>query len=393
MAYGFSPVWNGTQFFDNNGKPLNGGRIYIYQANSFSIQLATYSESKGVVANTNPIILNSSGRLNTEIWLDDSKIYNFLLTDNQDNPIDNVDNVSVSSGGGGGITFPLQRSDLSDTANNEIMWVDDKSSYPQDGDSRIRGTDGYDYNLGEYIYQSGQLYLDPQDGSGESWAEIWEVYKGGNPCCYGGPQVWPVMHIPHLDVETLSGFDAVTNLSTGYGLTASSPTGYVQISKTNPANIKLGGTTISTTETQISTPNGIYLYQVQPGQVFRATIRGTCTAVANGAITSFNVRIGFYASAPQDSVMASFNIASAATGSNVPFEATLLISFPSLTSQLTTMALLNQGTTGIAGQVFTGASSSGSYNLNNGGFMTLWAVTNSANVSIVPLQCILEEII
>jgi len=60
MAVNLSPIGNGFQFFDNNGAPLNAGKIYTYQAGS-STPLTTYTDNAGLVANTNPIILGTSG--------------------------------------------------------------------------------------------------------------------------------------------------------------------------------------------------------------------------------------------------------------------------------------------------------------------------------------------
>jgi hypothetical protein len=54
------------QFFDNNGNPLAGGKIYTYVTGT-STPKATYVSPSGA-ANTNPIILDSAGR--ADIWLD-----------------------------------------------------------------------------------------------------------------------------------------------------------------------------------------------------------------------------------------------------------------------------------------------------------------------------------
>lgn len=54
------------QFLDASGNPLSGGKIYTYSAGT-STPLATYSESTGTSANSNPIILDSGGYAN--IWL------------------------------------------------------------------------------------------------------------------------------------------------------------------------------------------------------------------------------------------------------------------------------------------------------------------------------------
>ena len=92
MAVNLSPIGNGFQFFDNNGAPLNAGKIYTYQAGS-STPLATYTDNAGLVANTNPIILGTSGRPPNEIWLTDGLFYKFILKDSSDVTIQTYDNL------------------------------------------------------------------------------------------------------------------------------------------------------------------------------------------------------------------------------------------------------------------------------------------------------------
>jgi hypothetical protein len=78
MAVNLSPIGNGQQFFDNTGLPLNGGLIYTYQAGS-TTPLATYTDINGTVANSNPIVLDSSGRLPNEVWLTYGFNYKFVV--------------------------------------------------------------------------------------------------------------------------------------------------------------------------------------------------------------------------------------------------------------------------------------------------------------------------
>jgi microcystin-dependent protein len=78
MAVNLSPVGNAQQFFDNTGLPLNGGLIYTYQAGS-TTPLATYTDINGTIANTNPIVLDSSGRLPNEVWLTYGFNYKFVV--------------------------------------------------------------------------------------------------------------------------------------------------------------------------------------------------------------------------------------------------------------------------------------------------------------------------
>jgi len=54
------------QFFDANGAPLAGGLLYTYAAGT-TTPLASYTDSTGVSANTNPIVLDSRGEAN--VWL------------------------------------------------------------------------------------------------------------------------------------------------------------------------------------------------------------------------------------------------------------------------------------------------------------------------------------
>lgn len=86
----------GAQLFDNNGLPLNGGKIYTYQAGT-STPLATYTSSSGAVAHTNPIILDSAGRVpGGEIWLDYSKKYKFIVKTSAEVLLATYDNVGGS---------------------------------------------------------------------------------------------------------------------------------------------------------------------------------------------------------------------------------------------------------------------------------------------------------
>tara|TARA_R110000868_G_scaffold213091_1_gene462978 strand:+ start:17 stop:2041 length:2025 start_codon:yes stop_codon:yes gene_type:complete len=69
----------GQQFFDNSGVPLTGGKLYSYAAGTTTPQ-ATYTTSTGNTAHTNPIVLNSAGRVATgEIWVTAGQNYKFVL--------------------------------------------------------------------------------------------------------------------------------------------------------------------------------------------------------------------------------------------------------------------------------------------------------------------------
>lgn len=92
MAVNLSPIGNGFQFFDDNGVPLAGGLIYTYQAGS-STAFPTYTTSSGNIANSNPIVLGTSGRPANEIWLSEGYYYKFILKDADNVTIQTYDNL------------------------------------------------------------------------------------------------------------------------------------------------------------------------------------------------------------------------------------------------------------------------------------------------------------
>lgn len=89
---------SGAQFFDNNGVPLSGGLIYSYQAGTTTPQ-PTYTSSAGNVAHTNPIVLDSAGRVPSggEIWLTGGVTYKFLLKTSTGIQLASYDNVGAVS--------------------------------------------------------------------------------------------------------------------------------------------------------------------------------------------------------------------------------------------------------------------------------------------------------
>lgn len=80
MSVNFSPAAGfAAQFFDNNGVILSGGKIFTYAAGTTTPQ-TTYTNSSGNTAHTNPIILDSAGRVpGGEIWLTNGAEYKFVI--------------------------------------------------------------------------------------------------------------------------------------------------------------------------------------------------------------------------------------------------------------------------------------------------------------------------
>jgi hypothetical protein len=95
MAVFLSPVGGAAaQFFTDTGSVLTGGKLYSYAAGTTTPQV-TYTTSAGNVARTNPIILDSAGRVPSggEIWISAAS-YKFVLKDSTDVLIATWDNIS-----------------------------------------------------------------------------------------------------------------------------------------------------------------------------------------------------------------------------------------------------------------------------------------------------------
>lgn len=83
---------------DINGLPANGGKIFTYAAGS-TTKKTTFTDSTGLVANSNPIILNARGEPSPGIWLSEGSSYKLVFTSSTDSdppasPIVIYDNIS-----------------------------------------------------------------------------------------------------------------------------------------------------------------------------------------------------------------------------------------------------------------------------------------------------------
>jgi hypothetical protein len=118
----------GAQFFDNNGNPLSGGKIYTYEAGT-TTPLASYTSSSGNTAHTNPIVLNAAGRVPSggEIWVQ-LRLYKFVLETSTGVLIATYDNVGSSfnataiianfTGSGSTVAFTLASAPAGENATN-----------------------------------------------------------------------------------------------------------------------------------------------------------------------------------------------------------------------------------------------------------------------------------
>jgi hypothetical protein len=85
-----------TRYFDSNGDPLVGGKLYSYIAGT-TTPLATFSDNE-ITPNTNPVILDADGY--ADVWLADGSTYKFVLKDSLDVTLWTIDNITGAGGGG-----------------------------------------------------------------------------------------------------------------------------------------------------------------------------------------------------------------------------------------------------------------------------------------------------
>jgi hypothetical protein len=151
MAVFLSPVGGvAAQFFTNTGSVLTGGKLYTYAAGT-TTQLASYTTSAGSTARTNPIVLDSAGRVpdGGEIWLTSAQ-YKFVLKDSTDVLIatwDNVfgagaNNIPViynSTGTGSQTTYALGGTPINENTTNVFISgvYQQKNTYSVSGGSLI----------------------------------------------------------------------------------------------------------------------------------------------------------------------------------------------------------------------------------------------------------------
>lgn len=161
MAVNLSMLGNGFQFLDTNGLPLNGGKLYTYQAGS-STPLTTYTDYNGLIANSNPIILGTDGRPPSEIWLTESYYYKFVLKDSNDVTIATYDNLY-----GALATAPVSSGTVIPTGVI-VMWSGSIGSVPL-GWYLCNGTNGTPDLRDRFIVGAGSAYaVNATGGSADS---------------------------------------------------------------------------------------------------------------------------------------------------------------------------------------------------------------------------------
>jgi len=160
MAVNLSPIGNGFQFFNNDGLPLNAGKIFTYQAGS-TTPLSTFTDSSGLIANTNPIILGTDGRPPSTIWLTAGFFYKFVLATSSNVTIQTYDNLYGIIGATPPAATPIPSGGI-------LLWSGSIGSIPA-GYVLCNGSNGTPDLRNRFVVGAGSTYaVDATGGSADA---------------------------------------------------------------------------------------------------------------------------------------------------------------------------------------------------------------------------------
>jgi hypothetical protein len=194
MTVNLSPVGGvAQQFFTDDGVPLSGGLIYTYAAGTTTSQ-TTYTSSIGNIAHTNPIILNSAGRVpGGEIWVTNGITYKFVLKDSTNVLIatyDNIGGILTSYGTAFDISYtPPFAASVTTTVGDKLAQYVSVKDYGAVGDgvaddtaaiaAALADNDTIFFPSGEYLV-SGNINIQNKTVLGNSWRDTIIQLSGNN---------------------------------------------------------------------------------------------------------------------------------------------------------------------------------------------------------------------
>jgi len=215
-----SPLFNGVTSFNALGQILSGGLLYTYQAGS-STPLVTYTTSNGTIANANPIVLGTDGKLPNELWLQYGYSYKFVLQDANSTSVATYDNIS-------GILTQIPSSSPSSVPSGCILiWSGSTGSIPS-GFVICDGTNGTPDLRNSFILGAGNSYTVGQTGGSTDAIVVTHNHTATSTVTDPG----------HLHVITGS------NVAGGF---AAGSNGYQNTGTTNSATATTGITVATTT--------------------------------------------------------------------------------------------------------------------------------------------------
>ena len=226
-----SPVGNGQQFFDNNGVPLAGGLIYTYQAGSSS-PLTTYTTNNGTIPNSNPIILDASGRTPSEVWMQTGYSYKFVIQTSAGVTLQTLDNLYpiLQTSGTSGTTIPT---------GLITMWSGSIGSIPS-GWVLCNGANGTPDLRDRFVIAAGSTYSVAQTGGSADAIVVTHTHTATSTSTVTDPG--HIHSVPNNTGAAIMGMGNVSNRNYGLSYTDSAVTGITVATSTTNANAGTSGT-------------------------------------------------------------------------------------------------------------------------------------------------------
>ena len=164
-----SPLFNGVTSFNALGQILSGGLLYTYQAGS-STPLATYTTVNGTIANANPIVLGTDGKLPNELWLQYGYSYKFVLQDASNNLVATYDNIA-------GLLTQIPSSAPTLPSGVIVIWSGSTGSIPS-GYVICDGTNGTPDLRNSFVLGAGNSYTVGQTGGSTDAIVVSHTHNG-----------------------------------------------------------------------------------------------------------------------------------------------------------------------------------------------------------------------
>lgn len=215
-SYTLSPVGGAAaQFFDNNGNPLSGGKLYTYAAGTTTPQ-STWTTPAGATLNTNPIVLDSAGRPPQEIWLSVAYSYKFVLKTSAEVLIATYDNIPS-------LPQPAVVNDASSISYEPGSVVNAGSFIV--GNTYMIATLG-DTNfvsIGAAYNSTGQVFTATGVGTGTGTAYVTQTVQGAlrneNGYVSAGTSAVATIAVSNADIQTGNWFNVYMSQNSNYGMT------------------------------------------------------------------------------------------------------------------------------------------------------------------------------
>lgn len=215
-----------SQFLDDDGNPLTGGKVYSYEAGTTTPK-ATYTDYTGLIAATNPVILDAAGR--ATIWVEGD--YKFTVTDSADVVIRTVDHIEVVDQGGDMTKAVYDPASIAQqvVGTTAVQTITNKSMTMAAGTTSLApitltsGTNLTTATAGSFEYGGKVIYATPQSTQrgvvpAEQWYRLDAGLAGAN-----GTSAQNALGVSFgVSASTVYEFEAVINLSKSAGTTSHS---------------------------------------------------------------------------------------------------------------------------------------------------------------------------